>query len=263
MREIEFIEKTLRELSPYVRQQYGNRAARSIETKSDAADLLTETDLEVQRRILESLRRQFPDDAFVGEESGHQQPPADPNARCWIVDPIDGTHNFVKGIMPTFGITIAFAINQRPVAGGIIFPALEQLFLAEKGKGCTRNGRPVHVSSITELPGAKIECDFGRPHLRQLSTATYMPVLMQVGQIRSQGCAVVSLCDVAAGEAEAYVHVGLSPWDYAAGMLMVEESGGVVTRLDGSPIDLFDGRKGLLAANPTLHRRLIKVMHNK
>jgi myo-inositol-1(or 4)-monophosphatase len=177
-----------------------------------------------------------------------------------VLDPVDGTYNFVRGLVPTFGVTLAFAQGGLPVAGGVIFPKLGEFFLTEQGGGATRNGRPLGVSDIDDLAAAKIEMDFGRLGPRPDTLRRAHRMLCAAGQLRCHGCCVASMCDVAAGEGEAFVHFALSPWDYAAAMLLIQEAGGLVTRPDGSPIHLFDGRKGILAANARLHPRILSLL---
>lgn len=258
--ETQFLRDLLQDLCGYVLDRYQDRAGRSIQSKTDPADLLTETDLQVQRRVHAALGRHFPGDILVGEEGDAARFPADRDARCWVLDPVDGTYNFVRGLLPAFGITLAFAQGGLPVAGCVVFPKLGEFFLAEKGKGATRNGKPTFVSRIDDLAAAKIEIDFGRLARRPDTLRQAHRLLQSGGQIRCHGCCTASMCDVAAGEGECFLHFALSPWDYAASALLIQEAGGIVTRADGSPIHLFDGKKSILASNAVLHPRILALL---
>jgi len=260
MTELDLIAEMLAEAGSFVRRQYRRNAALSVKTKQDAVDLVTEADIATQKLIVERIHAVFPGDAIVGEEEGHDHPPDDPDARCWVIDPIDGTHNFSRSLVPSFGVSVAFADGGETQAAGVAIPLLDETFLAARGEGAMRNGEPARVSDIDRIAHAKITCDFTRPTHRAAALAVTAPITPLAGQIRCHGSAVVSLCDVACGAAEAYVHGSLSPWDYAAGMLIVTEAGGRATRLDGSELKLFDNRKGLLTTNGAIHEHLLDLL---
>ncbi len=132
MTELEFIKKTLAELVPYIREQYENRSAISIKTKTSAIDLVTDVDVSVQRQFCEKLAAVFPNDVVMAEELDMNHPPENPNTRCWILDPIDGTSNFVRGLFPLFGISAAFVVNGVAAAGGVALPISGDVFLANE-----------------------------------------------------------------------------------------------------------------------------------
>lgn len=257
MRELEFIQEILAELSPFLLERFENRAAMTISQKSGLADLVTEADIEAQRRIEAAIERAFPGDVLVGEESGRDRPPDDPNARCWVCDPIDGTHNVARGLVPGWAVSLAFVEGGAPRAAGVAAPGLGQTFLATSGGGATRNGTPIRVSTIGTLDEARIEMDFARPVDRVRSLAAGAHAMRWGAQLRCHGAAVVGLCTVACGAAEAYIHGGLYPWDYAASMLIIREAGGKVTRFDGSDVRVFDGQRGLVASNGAIHSEIM------
>ncbi|MEW6357466.1 MAG: inositol monophosphatase [Planctomycetota bacterium] len=260
MKELQFIESILRETAVYAKDKYADRMNLDVSMKGETTNILTEVDLEVQRRIVGRLGKEFPGDLVVAEEAGLDRNPADEDCRCWVMDPIDGTQNFVRGLFPIFGISLAFAVGGRPVAAGIIMPVGDDIFLAEEDAGATRNGRRIHVSDINDISAAKLEVDFVRLSNRHVALKAAEEVFRKVGAVRSKGCAVAALCSIANGDAEAYLHVGLQPWDYAAAQLIVEEAGGKLSRLDGSPLELFDGKKGLLASNGILHAEFLSLI---
>lgn len=263
VKELQFIEAMLRETAAYVRERYADRGAVEVTVKKEASDLLTEVDLEVQRRVVARLAKEFPSDFVVAEEFGLDRNPTDPGCRCWLLDPIDGTQNFVRGLFPIFGTSLAFAVGGETAAGGIILPIGEDLFLSERGAGAVRNGKPLRVSTVNDIRRAKLEFDFVRLSGREEALGTAREALRSFGAVRSKGCAVAALCSIASGDADAYLHVGLQPWDYAAGALIVAEAGGKSSRLDGSPIAMFDGRRGLLASNGLLHETMVGLIEGR
>ena len=135
MSELELIEEAFDALIPYVRERHEDREYLDISSKSHANDLVTEVDIEVQRQLVSLIQEAFPDDVVVGEEGRYARYPGDPCARAWLIDPIDGTQNFVRSLLPEFGISIAFSRGGLPVAGGVAFPVTGDVFLAERGAG--------------------------------------------------------------------------------------------------------------------------------
>ena len=259
MQPIEFIEQTLNEAMPAARRQFQQQASLEVNEKTDVSDLVTETDLAVQKMIAERLEAAFPGEPLVAEEEGLDQPPAN-GQRCWVLDPIDGTHNFARGLMPAFGISLALVEDDQPLAAGIALPGLGDagsLFLAEKGRGATRDGHPTHVSSIDDPAAARMEIDLMRRTRRDQTLSNAARLLERMGQVRCHGSAVVGLCAVAAGAAEGCFHAGPRPWDFAAGLLIVTEAGGTVTRLNGQPPTVFEEPAPLLASNTRLHQTLL------
>jgi len=260
MGETAFIEQLLKAASVVVREKYAQRAKVLVTSKSEANDLLTEADLAVQEYVVEQIGPLFPNDLIAAEEAGFSKIPDDPNCRCWVIDPIDGTQNFVRGLFPTFGISIAFAVGGTPVAGGVALPISHDVFLAEKGAGATRNGQPLEVSGISEVGLSRIEIDFSGRREREETLRRASEVIRKAGQVRCNCSTVVALCSVASADMEAFFHVALNPWDYAAGQLIVEEAGGRATRLDGSPLRLFDHGCGVLVTNGHIHQEVISLL---
>lgn len=257
MNEIAFIEWFLRDIEPYVREKYASRATVAVSSKEDVTDLLTEVDLSIQKRFVEQAGDRFPGDLIVGEEGEYARYPEDPEARVWLIDPIDGTYNFVRGLFPVFGVSIAFAAGNTAVAGGVSLPITGDLFLAESGGGAYRNGQRIQVSTSRRLEGACLDVDFSSPSERMDLFRRAEGLFGKTGQLRCRGAAVVSLCSVATGDTEAYLHAGLTPWDFAAGEIIVKEAGGVSSRLDGSPLRLFDPCAGILMSNGALHQDIL------
>lgn len=256
MNELQFIENFLRDNAAYARDKFAMRGDLTVTAKTDPNDLLTEVDLTLQKRATDRIRSLFPNDTIVAEEGEFSKLPSDPKARCWVMDPIDGTNNFVRGLFPIFGISIAFAQGGRAVAGGVSLPGTGDLFLAERGQGAFRNGQRLRVSEVQAVGEARIDMDFSTPSDRHDMVTRGAELLCVTGQLRCFGSAVASICQIATADSDAYIHMSLSPWDYAAAQLMVEEAGGMATRHDGSPLELFDGRKGVIISNGAIHEEL-------
>ena len=264
MDELRFIADVLAETAPWVRERYGDRSALAVNTKSGVMDLVTAVDTEAQERIIARIRATYEGDAIVAEEAGMDRAPASGAKRCWYIDPIDGTQNFVRALFPAFGVSIAFGDAERTMAAGVALPLLNTIFLAERGAGATRDGGRIKVSDIDVLESAKVEVDFGAPHVRDKTLYEFADVMARSGQVRSYCSAVVGLCSVASGESDAYCHSGLSPWDYAAAGLIVEEAGGAVTRPDGAPIRLNDeANRGIVATNGRIHDVCLKAVRGR
>lgn len=278
MNETTFIEQVLKVTSILVKEKYAARENIKVTSKSEANDLLTEVDLAVQEYAVGQIAQLFPEDRIAAEEGYFANIPArisvhnmgarisvhnaggDQDCRCWVIDPIDGTQNFVRGLFPTFGISIALAVGGVPVVGGVALPISREIFLAERGAGAFRNGRPLKVTDVPEVGLSRIEVDFSGRREREETLRRASKVLTTAGQIRCNCATVVALCSIASGDMEGFIHVALNPWDYAAGQVIVEEAGGIATRLDGSPLRLFDGGRGILMTNGHIHQEVISLL---
>lgn len=257
MGELAFIEDVLKGIRAYVLENYEKRRTIEVDEKAHANDVLTAVDLGVQERIVEKIRSKFPDDLILAEEGDLSVHPDSPPDRCWVIDPIDGTQNFLRGFFPAFGVTMAYIEKGESTAGGVILPVNGDLFLAERGGGASRNGEKIVVSDINDLQRARFDIDFDGPSLRKGTIEMTLKLMENVGQIRSYACAVIGFCQIAAGEEEGYIHLGLNPWDHAAGQVILEEAGGSISRLDGERLKPFDGKLGALASNGVIHEQLL------
>jgi myo-inositol-1(or 4)-monophosphatase len=253
MSEVNFIEDLLKQNGSYIQANYANRRLLPVNSKAHANDFITDVDINVQKQLVAEIRKTFPDDSILAEESGLSVYPDKIPERCWAIDPIDGTQNFLRGLFPAFGISLAFIERGIIVAGGVFMPILGDVFLAAAGKGATKNNKPIHVTDITELALARIDIDFDGPVNREEIITRSGNLLRRAGQIRSNACSVVGFCGVASGEQDAYIVLGINTWDIAAGVILVTESGGTVTRFDGSPVNPFDSRKDALVSNGAIH----------
>jgi myo-inositol-1(or 4)-monophosphatase len=258
--ELTLIARVLREVSDYVHEQYGRRNQLMVTQKAHASDLLTEVDLTVQQRAMEAVAAHFPGDIFIGEEEGAASSTENTLARCWLMDPIDGTFNFVRGLLPTFAVSLAFCEGGAAQAAGVYMPGLRALFLAERGRGATRDGEPLQVSTVRDLAAASLALDVAQAEKRTALLSRAHDLLLRVGQVRALGSTVCAMCQVATGDGDAYLHGHITPWDFAATQLLVEEAGGMVTRLDGRPARVLDPVAGILVSNGVLHGLLVESL---
>lgn len=223
-----------------------------IREKGRRADLVTLADGASERAVLERLRADFPDAAFLGEESGAQ---AGTSRERWIIDPLDGTTNFAHGY-PIFCVSLAFEREGRVIAAVVHAPALRETFAAELGAGATLNGRAISVSEIESLSGSLV-CTGFQP-ARYERNMRYFDAASQMTQgVRRDGSAALNLAYVAAGRFDAFWEFDLHQWDTAAGALIVREAGGRVTTIDGNDWTLES--ESVLASNGRVHEESIEV----
>lgn len=217
------------------------------------SDFVSATDRRVEQILLEQLERARPGYGFLMEESGRREG-ADKTHR-WIIDPIDGTTNFIHGI-PLMAISIALERDGALVAGLIYNPISDELFYAEKGIGAFLNDRRIRVAARQDLSNAVITC--GIPHRQRGDPDRFarevQAVQAQVAGIRRTGAAALDLAWVAAGRFDAFWERGLSPWDLAAGIVLVREAGGMVGDIDGKADVVATGN--ILASNTSLYPML-------
>jgi myo-inositol-1(or 4)-monophosphatase len=221
------------------------------------ANFVTAADRRAEEILRAELAKARPGYGFLGEEGGRQEG-AD-KTHCWIVDPLDGTTNFLHSI-PQFAISIALEREGTIVAGVIYNPATEELFTAERGKGAFLNDKRLRVAARKRLAEAVVAC--GLPHLGRgdlaLFRKEFAAVQEKVAGLRRFGSAALDLAWVAAGRLDGYWERDLSPWDMAGGIIMVREAGGFVTDINGRD-DIF-GNSEILAGNDTMHRELLALI---
>lgn len=223
------------------------------------ADLVTEADHASQQAVCEYLARRFPDHHFLGEEGdGPKLPPAPGDPPTWIVDPLDGTTNYVHDC-PMYCVSIGLWAAGELVVGVVLDPRQQELFWAAKGQGAWLGDRRLSVSTIDRLEGALLSTGFA-PDLRgQERTLDWWRFFsFRVQSLRRTGSTALNLAYVAAGRFDGYWAFDNHPWDVAGGFVLVREAGGVVTRCDGRPCDPF--APDSLVANPHLHPQLLDLL---
>ncbi len=221
-------------------------------------DLLTRADQEAEKVILEGLRKAFPDDAILAEESGESGGSERPR---WIIDPLDGTTNFVHAL-PIFAVSIArFDATGRAEVGVVYLPRLNELFAARRGHGATLNGRSIVVSSRSIPMQSVLATGFHyqRQHLVESNVDHFAKFVFGVRGIRRLGAASVDLAYVAAGRLDGYWEPHLSPWDVAAGALLVQEAGGRVSDMRGGD-DWLHGRSIVASNGSALHSHILRTI---
>ncbi len=233
-------------------------------TLKGEVDLVTEVDLACEEAIRETFARLTPGVALLGEEGGEEPCPADntsiaERSERWIFDPLDGTTNFAHGV-PHFCVSIALERNGKIVAGVILDPLKGELFAAEKGRGATLNGAPIHVSMRTELRQCLLASGF--PYDRATNPRHIFEAfaaLTRAGRgIRRLGAAALDLAYVAAGRFDGFWEVGLKPWDLSAGALLVQEAGG---RVESLGTDTFEHTlPDIVATNGLVHSRITEIL---
>jgi len=218
-------------------------------------DPVTETDHASEGAILKLLAEHRPDDAVLAEESGGTIP----DGRLWIIDPLDGTVNFVHGI-PQVSVSVGLWEGSTPLAGVIYDPLRDECFAAAAGEGATLNGRPIGVSPISNLDRSVVATGFPYDHgdYADEYAAVLGAVLASVNGIRRVGSAALDFAWVAAGRYEAYWELHLEPWDQAAGILIVREAGGRVTDMDD--VDSIPATPLVLASNTGVHEGLREIV---
>ena len=220
-------------------------------------NFVTAADRRAEEIVREELAKARPDYGFLGEEGGARSG-ADRTHR-WIVDPLDGTTNFLHGI-PHFAVSIALERNGAIVAALTFNPANDELFLAERGKGAFLNDRRIRVAARQRLDEAVVAC--GLPHYGRGDLAVAHQEIFAAQQhfagLRRFGAATLDLAWVAAGRLDAYWERDLSPWDVAAGILLVREAGGFISDVNGGEAIMTEGN--IVAGNDTMHRELLRLL---
>lgn len=225
-------------------------------TQKSPRDLVTDADRASEALIVARIREAFPAASILGEESGVHHGTGDER---FIVDPLDGTTNFLHGI-PHFAVSIALERDGAIVAALTYNPANDELFIAERGKGAFLNDRRIRVAARQRLAEAVVAC--GLPHYGRGDLALGRHEIAAAQQhfagLRRFGAATLDLAWIAAGRFDAFWERDLSPWDLAAGMLLIREAGGFVTDLDGGDNILAKGH--VAAGNDTMHRELLRLL---
>lgn len=235
-----------------IMKSLGSISASDIAAKQ-AYDFVTTVDQESEREIVRIIRDKYPGHHILGEESVKQ---GRTDGYRWIIDPLDGTTNFIHEY-PVFSISIALELGGSIIMGVVFDPSRNDLFVAEKGGGASLNGRELGASSISEASRALVCTGFPFRHKTVIDEylRLFRNVFSRVSDIRRAGSAALDLAYLAAGRCEGFFEIGLSPWDLAAGSLLVEEAGGIVTDFDGG--DGFLATGNVVAGNIYIHPMIL------
>lgn len=224
----------------------------------DRGEMVSNADTAVEKEILYHLKKGYPTYGIVAEESGGQ---ADEQEHYWIVDPIDGTTNFIHGL-PHFAISVALAKGNALLAGVVYNPVSDELFVGERGRGAFLNDQRIRVSQNHLLSRALLATGF--PHKDQASLDPYLDsfraLFSSCQGVRRQGSAALDLCYTANGRYDGFWEKGLSPWDIAGGALILQEAGGLISDFSGGIGFLKSG--DVVAATPGIHSRMLEKIQN-
>lgn len=229
---------------------------RSVRHKG-IVDLVTDADLASERLIAGRLLAVFPDDQLLAEE-GTATGVQGTSGRRWIVDPLDGTTNYAHGY-PLYAVSIALEVDDVVRVGVVYVPTLDEMFAAEIGCGATLNGAPAHVSGTDELIDAMLGTGFAYdPLKRSENLAPWARFVAEARAVRRDGAAALDLCYVACGRYDGFWERELSPWDVAAGALIVAEAGGSVTNYSGGWPDIH--AREIVATNGRIHTLMLEAL---
>ena len=245
--------KAARTAGAFILENLGKISNDDIDIKQ-TSDFVTYVDKESEELIINTIQNVFPGHHFLAEESikdnaGHEY--------RWIIDPLDGTTNFIHSY-PAFCVSIALEHNNEIILGVIFDPQKNELFTAEKGKGAFLNDHPIKISTITDMSSCLVTTGFPfklkemmDPYLK-----LFKNILFRVSDIRRAGSAALDLAHLACGRCEAFFEIGLSPWDIAAGVIMIKEAGGIVTDFGGGTDYMTTGN--IVAGAPAIHPEILK-----
>jgi myo-inositol-1(or 4)-monophosphatase len=240
-----------------------NRAARDVDllavSRKRHADFVTEVDRAAEQAVIEILHRAYPDHAILAEESGATAGQTGDSEYTWIIDPLDGTTNFIHGF-PQYAVSIGLQHKGILVQGVIYDPTKNELFTATRGRGAYLNERRIRVSKRTQLDEALIGTGFPFREIENLDEylGMFREITARTAGVRRAGAAALDIAYVAAGRLDGFWEIGLSPWDMAAGALLVQEAGGLVGDFRGDAGYLGSGR--IVCGNPKIFAQLVHII---
>jgi myo-inositol-1(or 4)-monophosphatase len=253
---LEFLIPVVREVGKFLLQSLGH--AQSIQFKG-RANLVTEMDRRSEERLIRAIRAQHPDHAILSEEAGAL--PGGDGQPEWILDPIDGTTNYVHGL-PYFCVALARRQGAQLQAGMIYHPYGDELYWAERGRGAFMNGQPLHVSATPVLDDALLTTGFPSDLSRTPDTNIehFLALMPRTRAIRRMGSASLDLCNLAAGRLDGFWQPTMQVWDVAPGAIIIEEAGGRVTDFAGKA-GLYEGN--IAASNGKIHPALLEILQGQ
>jgi myo-inositol-1(or 4)-monophosphatase len=253
------LQPILDEAGRIMRSAHNHDVSSSVLVKPGDANFVTAYDFQVQEFLIAKITEAIPDAVFIAEEQTND-PAVLAGAHCFIIDPIDGTTNFIHNYRHSC-ISVAMLSFGEVVFGAVYDPYLDELFCAAKGEGAYLNGHPIHVSDCT-MDRALVSfgtCPYYKDTLAEPSFRLCKELFLRCSDVRRAGSAALDLAYVAAGRCDIFFEFLLSPWDIAAGYLLIAEAGGIITDMNGAPIH-FDAPSPVLAATPTIHPDLLALV---
>lgn len=258
------LENSLKKGGEVLLKYFGNIT--EISVKQNQSNIVTAADLESEKCIVEIIKQAHPEHNIIGEETGFY----DNNSEfTWIVDPLDGTSNFGAGI-PWFGVLVALLKNDKPILSGCFLPVQNELYLAEKGKGATMNGKPIKVNSEEHLKNVLIvySLDFSEDfHKTKQETKIISKLVQNVRNLRATN-SLVDFCYVASGRLGGALNQTTCIWDVAAPYLLIHEAGGIATDIAGHDLDFkltaanYLRNFTIIGSTPSLHPKLLKIVRD-
>jgi len=237
---------------------FGNLS--SIQKKSTTIDLLTEADLKSEEYIIAEIQNKYPSHSILSEESNSLD---NQSEYTWVIDPLDGTTNFVHNL-PIFSVSIGLMKNNETICSVVYNPAVDKCFYAEKNKGAFLNNNQINTTSCNTLSDSLLATGFPYSHDDRfdLSFSLFKDFYKQTRGIRRLGTASLDLCFVAMGRFDGFYEYGLKPWDICAGEIIVKEAGGIVVDWDGTGKNPINGSR-ILAANRYIYMDMAKILSKK
>jgi myo-inositol-1(or 4)-monophosphatase len=240
-----------------LKEDFAHLSSLQIETKAGLDDMFTAADLRAEETVRRHVTAIEPSFGFLGEEGGLVE--GQDTSNVWIVDPLDGTTNFLCGL-PLFAVNIALVRDGRPIAGVTYVPMLDETFWAEEGSGAFLNGNPIRVSAREGMIHAVlgVGIPFASKPRHELFYAEMERLTQRISGIRRLGAGAIDMAYVACGRFDAYWEQSVSAWDMAAGVVIVREAGGIVTNTAGGPLDLMGGT--VFAASPQIMPEVLEAI---
>jgi len=236
----------------------GFRSGATVISHKSSTELVTDADRESEALLVARISKQFPTHAIIAEEGSRKEASG---GFTWYVDPLDGTNNFAHGL-PFFCVSIGvFSVDLRRVVAGVVYnPFIKEMFTAERGKGAFLNGTKIRVSDLEDIGNSLVATGF--PYDKAVSEENnlreFNRIITRIQGIRRMGSAAIDLCYVACGRLDGYWEGKLKSWDMAAGSLVVEEAGGMVTRYDGG--EFHPEFPEIAASNGKIHSQLLSLL---
>ncbi len=251
-----FLEETAREAGAVLKKEFLKSTPGRVMLKSKH-EIVTAADLAAEKIILRAIKKRFPDHEILSEESGSKKTGSD---YLWVIDPLDGTTNFsIKH--PLFSTTFALVHKKEVIASVVYAPMLQEMYIAEQGKGVTLNGKRMHVSTGGRIGQSILTYCYTHSVASHKSvTKLFSYFKTRTRNFRHLGCASLELAFTAAGRVDGFLVVDGKPWDMAAGALMVKEARGKISDFQGEEWTIKS--KGIIASNASLHASLVRVSGN-
>lgn len=245
-----------KEAGSVIRQGFSEKI--SIEYKSDVTDLVTNIDKLAEKSITDFIRKKYPNHSIIAEEGGNTRKSS---PYTWVIDPIDGTTNFAHKL-PIFSVSIGIQKNNENIIGVIYDVMRDEIYSAERGSGAFRNDEQINVSSNDNLAKSLLVTGFAYNREDEYKEAIkiFISFLTKTRAVRRLGSAALDFCYVASGVFDGFWEANLSPWDVCAGILLVEEAGGLVTNFKNKKLNIYSDQ--FLATNGVIHEEMIKVIND-